>query len=206
MTPIRIGCRKLGANRPSFGPQSRGQHDPASTRVARLSVRYLCEHNAVTHNPVKGVERPKTQSGEGKTPALGDHQARKLLAAPLDDTIKSKRDRAILSTLLFHALRATAVTNALDHEADIAKVQEWLTMPGDVVLDIFAGSNTTGQVAEAEGRRWLAFEISKEFAAASAFRFVDRSADHDSIRRVYARILAGGPVHLPDDLRRAAAE
>ena len=25
-----------------------------------------------------------------------------------------------------HALRATAATNALDHEADIAKVQEWL--------------------------------------------------------------------------------
>jgi integrase/recombinase XerD len=25
-----------------------------------------------------------------------------------------------------HALRATATTNALDHEADIAKVQEWL--------------------------------------------------------------------------------
>jgi len=66
---------------------------------------YLCEKNAVTHNPVKGVERPKTESGEGKTPALGDHQARKLLDAPTDDTIKSKRDRAILSTLLFHALR-----------------------------------------------------------------------------------------------------
>jgi integrase/recombinase XerD len=25
-----------------------------------------------------------------------------------------------------HALRPTAATNALDHEADIAKVQEWL--------------------------------------------------------------------------------
>ena len=25
-----------------------------------------------------------------------------------------------------HALRATAATNALDHEADIVKVQEWL--------------------------------------------------------------------------------
>lgn len=25
-----------------------------------------------------------------------------------------------------HALRAAAATNALDHEADIAKVQEWL--------------------------------------------------------------------------------
>jgi integrase/recombinase XerD len=76
-------------------------------RLASLAslFEYLCEKNAVTHNPVKGVERPKTESGEGKTPALGDHQARKLLAAPPDDTIKSKRDRAILSTLLFHALR-----------------------------------------------------------------------------------------------------
>jgi integrase/recombinase XerD len=66
---------------------------------------YLCERNAVTHNPVKGVERPRTESGEGKTSVLGDHQARELLAAPQADTIKSKRDRAILSTLLFHALR-----------------------------------------------------------------------------------------------------
>jgi site-specific recombinase XerD len=65
---------------------------------------YLCEKNAVTHNPVNGVERPKAESGEGKTLALGDHQARKLLAAPEADTLKSKRDRAILSMLLFHAL------------------------------------------------------------------------------------------------------
>jgi site-specific recombinase XerC len=42
---------------------------------------YLCEKNAVTHNPVKGVERPKTESGEGKTPAIADHQARKLGSA-----------------------------------------------------------------------------------------------------------------------------
>jgi site-specific recombinase XerC len=76
-------------------------------RLASLSslFDFLCEKNAVTHNPVKGVERPKTESGEGKTPALGDHQARELLDAPQDETIKSKRDRAILSTLLFHALR-----------------------------------------------------------------------------------------------------
>jgi integrase/recombinase XerD len=66
---------------------------------------YLCDRSAVTHNPVKGVSRPKSESGKGKTPALGDHQARELLAAPLDDSIRSKRDRALLSTLLFHALR-----------------------------------------------------------------------------------------------------
>ena len=76
-------------------------------RLAALSslFEYLCEKNAVSHNPVKGVKRPKAESGEGKTPALGDHQARELLTAPGDETVKEKRDRAILSTLLFHALR-----------------------------------------------------------------------------------------------------
>lgn len=76
-------------------------------RLAALSslFEYLCEKNAVTHNPVKGVKRPKVESYEGKTPALGDHQARDLLDAPAGDLLKSKRDRAILATLLYHALR-----------------------------------------------------------------------------------------------------
>lgn len=76
-------------------------------RLAELSslFEYLCEKNAVTENPVKGVKRPKAQSGEGATPTIGDHQARELLAAPAKETVKAKRDRAILSTLLYHALR-----------------------------------------------------------------------------------------------------
>lgn len=76
-------------------------------RLAALSslFEYLCERNAVTHNPVKGVKRPPVESDEGKTPALGDHQARTLLDAPEGDTLKSKRDRALLATLLYHALR-----------------------------------------------------------------------------------------------------
>ena len=76
-------------------------------RLASLSslFEHLCERNAVTHNPVKGVKRPRAEGGEGKTPALGNHQARQLLAAPKDDSLRDKRDRAILSTLLFHALR-----------------------------------------------------------------------------------------------------
>jgi integrase/recombinase XerD len=66
---------------------------------------YLCEKNAVTHNPVKGVKRPKSDSTEGRTPALGDHQARKLLDAPAGDSLRTLRDKAILATLLYHALR-----------------------------------------------------------------------------------------------------
>ena len=41
----------------------------------------------------------------------------------------------------------------------------------DIVLDIFAGSNTTGAVAEEAGRNWLAFEMRKDFLEASKFRF-----------------------------------
>jgi DNA modification methylase len=46
-----------------------------------------------------------------------------------------------------------------------------LTDEGDLVIDIFAGSNTTGQVAESLGRRWKAFDLDRAFLAASAFRF-----------------------------------
>ena len=51
------------------------------------------------------MKRPKNESDEGKTPALGDHQARKLLVAPDEESLKGIRDRAILASLLYHALR-----------------------------------------------------------------------------------------------------
>ena len=66
---------------------------------------HLCEVNAVSHNPVRGVKRPKVDANEGKTPALGDGQARALLDAPPENTLKGKRDRAILATFLHHGLR-----------------------------------------------------------------------------------------------------
>lgn len=76
-------------------------------KLAALSslFEYLCESNAVTHNPVKGVKRPPVESWQGKTPALGDAQARALLEAPKAETLKGKRDRAILSALLYHGIR-----------------------------------------------------------------------------------------------------
>jgi len=44
------------------------------------------------------------ESYEGKTPVIGDHQARELLNAPDGSSLKGKHDRAILATLLYHAL------------------------------------------------------------------------------------------------------
>jgi integrase/recombinase XerD len=66
---------------------------------------YLCERNAIAVNPVDGEKRPVTNNNEGSAPAMGEDQAGILLGAPPPDTLKGKRDRAILATLLYHGIR-----------------------------------------------------------------------------------------------------
>lgn len=71
-----------------------------------------------------------------------------------------------------------------------------LTNPGDLVVDIFAGSNTTGMVAEQEGRRWKAFDERRDYLAASAFRFHPPELTPDEARSTYDAVLAGESVTL----------
>jgi DNA modification methylase len=52
----------------------------------------------------------------------------------------------------------------------------FLTKPGQTVLDPFAGSNVTGQVAEALGRNWASVEINADYVAGSKLRFGDAEA------------------------------
>lgn len=47
----------------------------------------------------------------------------------------------------------------------------FLTEPGQTVLDPFAGSNTTGFVAESLGRKWISVEINEDYVIGSKFRF-----------------------------------
>lgn len=59
-----------------------------------------------------------------------------------------------------------------------------LTDPGDTVLDVFAGSNTTGAAAEEFGRQWIAFEVNLSYLAASAFRFLP-TVDEVLVKSLY---------------------
>lgn len=74
-----------------------------------------------------------------------------------------------------------------------------LTDPGDLVVDIFGGSNTTGAVAESLGRRWKAYELKREYLATSTFRFTSAMPPEDQ-RAVYEQVLEGHHV----DFRAAA--
>lgn len=74
----------------------------------------------------------------------------------------------------------------------------FLTDPGDTVLDIFAGSNTTGAVAEVEGRRWLAFEERLDYLAASVFRFLPKDLAEPRLRELHDGVAAGQSVDLAE--------
>ena len=50
---------------------------------------------------------------------------------------------------------------------------KFLTDEHDIVLDPFAGSNTTGSVAETLQRRWMSFEINENYLIGSKYRFDD---------------------------------
>jgi site-specific DNA-methyltransferase (cytosine-N4-specific) len=54
---------------------------------------------------------------------------------------------------------------------------EFLTEPGDLVLDPFAGSNTTGYCAQKLSRRWVSIEADMAYGMQSIIRFEDPTLD-----------------------------
>lgn len=98
-------------------------------------------------------------------------------------------------------LRGCKAVGAKGHPARFpAKLPEFfikfLTEPGDLVVDIFGGSNTTGRVAEDLGRKWKSFELDRDYIAASAFRFMDADADTAELQEVFAAVKAQKPIKL----------
>ncbi len=67
---------------------------------------------------------------------------------------------------------------------------KFLSDPGDVVVDIFSGSNTTGKAAEELGRRWISIDTDRGHAMLSAIRFLENYND-SAIRQTLNRIDAG---------------
>ncbi len=72
---------------------------------------------------------------------------------------------------------------------------KFLTHPGDLVVDIFSGSNTTGHVAETLRRRWLSIELDRSYALLSAVRFMERNSE-DDIRVAIHKMENGEQLHL----------
>ncbi len=107
---------------------------PATIR-RRLSAvselfEFLCEENSIARNPVNGVRRPKEGANEGKTAAISDAQAKRLLNAPDPSTLKGKRDRAILAVLLYHALRRSELCRLRGKDYEVRRGVPTLVVQG----------------------------------------------------------------------------
>lgn len=72
---------------------------------------------------------------------------------------------------------------------------KFLTDPGDLVVDIFSGSNMTGWVAEGLGRRWISIDERRDYAALSAIRFLE-AVDTQDVEALLGRMERGEHVDL----------
>ena len=77
----------------------------------------------------------------------------------------------------------------------------FLTEPGDLVVDIFSGSNTTGYVAEQLGRRWVSVELDRGYAELSAVRFMEGQTEA-AIRSTFEDLRRGQVLTLAPPVTR----
>ena len=75
-----------------------------------------------------------------------------------------------------------------------------LTDENDLVVDIFAGSCTTGEVCDNLHRRWLGFELDRNYVANSIFRFIPAEYSISKVKELHDRIIIGENL-IEDDLR-----
>lgn len=78
------------------------------------------------------------------------------------------------------------------HGGLIAFFTEFLTGENDIILDPFAGSNTTGYCAEKLKRRWISIEANEDYANDSIIRFEEPGLD--SKLEIVAKAGGGGRV------------
>ncbi len=101
---------------------------------------------------------------------------------PLDDNRKVRLPHNVLSfsnsnsnDYFLRKCREKKITPhpARMHAGLISFFMDFLTDEKDLVLDPFAGSNTTGYIAEKKNRKWVSIEINEDYAYDSIIRFDD---------------------------------
>jgi site-specific DNA-methyltransferase (cytosine-N4-specific) len=73
---------------------------------------------------------------------------------------------------------------------------KFLTQPGDLVLDTFAGSNVTGRAAEDLGRQWISIELDEDYVDASRFRFEKPAETPLPVPKKRREVKLDGPLPL----------
>ncbi len=127
---------------------------------------------------VNGKDRTPRRSGNkerqnrdehGGAPDTGNHQA---FGVPWEDKDGKRNKRSVwtVATQPYHEAHFAVMPPALIDPCILAG-----SRPGDLVLDPFFGSGTTGHVAEKHGRRWIGIDLNPAYAELQARRTAQRS-------------------------------
>ena len=141
--------------------------DEPKADVSRVLVPYSKSMQVLLRNPAK-YYRPKARPSEHHIGGAFSKDNGGAIPSNLLSIPNSQSNDTYL--------RACKALGVVGHPARFptrlpAFFIEMLTDPGDVVVDFFSGSNTTGKAAEDLGRTWLGLELDREYAALSAVRF-----------------------------------
>ena len=164
--------------------------------VRRVYTPYSGRMKKLLEDPAKFFSAAKRPSGHDITLKFGDRENEgaippNLLQIPNTDSNS-------------HYMR---ICKALERDRHPARFPpdvprffiEFLTDPGDLVVDIFSGSNTTGYVAEGLGRKWIGMELDRSYAALSGIRFMEGKAV-DEIASIVRQMEEGEAVSLKPDI------
>jgi DNA modification methylase len=163
---------------------SRGDHPKAD--VTKVLTPYSDRMKTLLKNPEKFYKPKERPSGHDIAAAFGKENGgaipSNLLQIPNTESTS-------------HYLRMCKLLGKDGHPARFPAALpkffvEFLTEPGDIVVDIFSGSNTTGAVAERLGRTWLSIELDRAYATLSAVRFMEHCLESDIIEAV--KLMEGG--------------
>lgn len=142
----------------------------ATDRPKADNRRVLTEYSAAMQKLLRtqkynAGKRP-SEHGIGKTSFLSDNNG------AIPSNVISVSNTQATSSYLKYCRRQRLQPHPARMPPQLAEFFiKFMTEPGDVVLDPFAGSNTTGAAAEQLGRKWVAVEPQLEYISGSKGRF-----------------------------------
>jgi len=127
-----------------------------TTAHDRTGGRYAPPGQAPHSSYRAGNKRRALRGDRGGNPA---HQSRKAMGVPWEDEdgLRSKRSVWTVQSMPYSGAHFATFPPKLIEPCILAG-----SRPGDLVLDPFFGSGTTGEVAEKHERRWIGFDLGYE--------------------------------------------
>ena len=141
-------------------PASNNPNDQIAARKARASM----DQKSAPTSEKNGI-RPDKQRGHSRRHAGFNDRWNKMTKDEQGECSRNKRDVWTVATRPYSGAHFATFSPALIEPCILAG-----SKPGDIVLDPFGGSGTTGQVAEALGRKWTLIELNPEYEKLGADR------------------------------------